>query len=664
MNTNLFSKTHCFSTLRLGICVAVSGLIGTAPDFVAHANPTAVDGSSFILVATNSSSVQLFGLAADGQGRIYAGNNSNGQPGDPVQVFDPSLFSETAVTFQNLGPACIDGDAITFGNGTLFIVDANSGVRGVTISNGASRLVISGVGENSTGSPLAYRPEDGHLFVGLGGLTGINRIDEYDTNGVFVKHHTTSTDVETMSFDAQAGLIYYAAFGSTVRSLNPKTDVDKLVGTVNGTIDGALTLDPLSKRLFVGTANGANSGIIETIDPASGTVSPFASGFTNALGIIRDPSTGNLYFLENHNLYRLAATNVNNSIPPITINGTSFTLVATNSTSTPLFGLVVDAQGRVYAGNNSNAKPGIPLQMFDPTVFLGTPIPFQNVGPACMDGDGITFGNGAVFIADGNSGVRELTVSNGTSTVFMPGIAVNETGSPMVYRPADGHIFVGLGGQTGINRIDEYDASGAFVKHHTTGADVETMTFDPQSGLIYYAAFGSAIRSLNPVTDTDRLVGTINGTIDGAMTLDPVSRRLFVGTANGANPGFVETMDPTSGSVAPIASGFFNSVGILRDPSSGKLYFLTDNNLFVLDSTNVNKSIPPVAINITLTNSIARTTWQVVPSNSYQLQFSLRLTPPAWTNINGAFTATSNRLDLIDTHATNASGFYRAALIQ
>jgi hypothetical protein len=347
---------------------------------------------------------------------------------------------------------------------------------------------------------------------------------------------------------------------------------------------------------------------------------------------------------------------------PTSINGAPFILVASNPSGIELCVLTSDAQGRVYAGNNSNGDPGIPVQRFDPASFSGVPVAFQDFGPACPDADGLTFGNGSIFVANMDAGVLAVAAS-GTSSVFVAGVAENGTGSPLVYRPADGHLFVGLGGLTGILRIDEYSNTGAFVRSHATGTDVETMTFDAQSGLIYYAAFGSAIRALDPNTDADRLVANVDGTIDGALAFDPISQRLFVGTANGSNPGLVETVEVSTGTVSPFASGFSHALGVLREPVSGNLYFLDFNKLYMLSKTNVNQAIPPIGLAISLSNSIARTTWQVVSGNSYQLQVTPRLVPSTWSNVGPILIAVSNRLDLLDTSATNSPRFYRAVLL-
>ena len=93
--------------------------------------------------------------------------------------------------------------------------------------------------------------------------------------------------------------------------------------------------------------------------------------------------------------------------------------------------------------------------------------------------------------------------------------------------------------------------------------------------------------AFNPVAGTDTLVGFSSGSIDGALAFDPISGLLFLGAANGVNPGFVETMNPSTGLTTPFATGFDESLGILREPVTGDLYFLESNQLFRLESAKV-----------------------------------------------------------------------------
>nr|AIA11404.1 PEP-CTERM motif [uncultured bacterium] len=242
----------------------------------------------------------------------------------------------------------------------------------------------------------------------------------------------------------------------------------------------------------------------------------------------------------------------------------------------------------MYIGNNSNNTTGIPLQMFDPSLYAGVSVPLVSVGPPVGDADGLASAPGVVLVADRDEGVRRVDVPAGTSSVFIPGLGINGTGSPIAYRPNDGHVFVGFGatvpGVAGDNRIDEFDAIGSFVQTHTTVAEVETMTFDPASGLIYYATFSPEVRSFAPLTGIDLAIGNSSGVIDGGLVLDPRTGLLYVGTANGVNSGLVETIDPSTGETRLFASGFDGSLGILREPVSGDLYFLESNELYRIEA--------------------------------------------------------------------------------
>ncbi|HEY2103286.1 MAG TPA: hypothetical protein VGH08_08535 [Chthoniobacterales bacterium] len=287
---------------------------------------------------------------------------------------------------------------------------------------------------------------------------------------------------------------------------------------------------------------------------------------------------------------------------PVTVNGDPFTLVAIGPGTTQLFGLAADTSGRIYIGNNSNDTIGIAVQLFDPSLYSGSPISLQNFGPPVGDADGLTYGGGFIFVPDRDEGLRRIAVPSAASSIFVAGASINGTGSPVVYRPSDGHVFVGFGstvpGAPGANRIDEYDSAGAFVRTFTTTGETETMTFDPGSGLIFYAPFGTEVRSFDPNTATDRHIGNATGFIDGGLAFDAITGLVFVGTANGANSGLVETIDPITGERKSFASGFNGSLGILRDSASGNLYFLEANQLYRLNSAQVTVAMSARLLNI------------------------------------------------------------------
>jgi hypothetical protein len=273
---------------------------------------------------------------------------------------------------------------------------------------------------------------------------------------------------------------------------------------------------------------------------------------------------------------------------PTTLAGHPFVEVAFGPELPTYYGLASDAQGRIYIGNNNNDLPQlIPIQRFDPALFSGAPIATQGVGPALDDPDGVAVHNGFIYAGDEGVGLHRISVADGSETLLVPDVASNESGSPVVVRPSDGHIFAGAGGGDTTPdvfnlRIDEFDAAGNFVQSFITAPRLETMTIDPVSGLIYYSTslpVGSIfeIRSLNPLTGADELVANSPYFILGSLTFDPLSGLLFTGSPNS---GQVDTIDPATGVFTPFVGGFASGgfqggvSGILREPVSGDLYVL------------------------------------------------------------------------------------------
>ena len=117
--------------------------------------------------------------------------------------------------------------------------------------------------------------------------------------------------------------------------------------------------------MFVGTANSANPGRVELIDPATHTTTLFATGFSGCTGILREPISGDLYFLDGgahpstgrSHLYRLRSR----FIPPariqltpesaINLVNTSHSLQATVEGDHPLENVAVTFE--VTTGPNS-----------------------------------------------------------------------------------------------------------------------------------------------------------------------------------------------------------------------------------------------------------------------------------------------------------------------
>ena len=336
---------------------------------------------------------------------------------------------------------------------------------------------------------------------------------------------------------------------------------------------------------------------------------------------------------------------------PTSVGGDTFTLVATNAAGTQLFGITADAQGNVYAGNNSNGQ-GIPLQRFSPATFAGTPLPLENFGPVCNDGDGLAFNAGSFFVADNILGIRKISVTDGATSSFNSSVGFNSQGSPLVVRAADGHVFSSVGDQ--VPQLREFDANGQFVASHTLAAGVETMTFDDATGTIYYAPFPAGqVRAYNPNTATDTLVATINGSIDGGLAVDHISNRIFIGTAYGAEQGKIYVMDLTTHAVSLYASGFNDCLGILREQVSGDLYFLEEHKLYRITSAKVTFSE-----SLTIREAV-ELSWFAVIGKVYQLQSTTDASANTWTDFGLPINGDGATHSFFDSTLLTPKKFYR-----
>jgi len=280
--------------------------------------------------------------------------------------------------------------------------------------------------------------------------------------------------------------------------------------------------------------------------------------------------------------------------PPMTLLGHPFELVATLDSGPQLFGLTEDAEGRIYVGHNSNFAGPAPLRRFDPSLYAGIPFELsdlaQSFGPAVGDADGICSGAGKIFVADNLGGIRQIPVADPSgSSYFAVFMSTNGGGSPLVHRNSDGHVFASFGEVVPLLR--EYDAAGVLLNQFTLATNAETMALDQASGHIYYSPNGSAVRRFAPSGPSDVLVGNVSGTVNGGLFFDPASAKLFVGTANGSNPGQIEIMDPESGQSELFATGFDpendpgGALGILRHATTGDLYVVQSDALWRLDSS-------------------------------------------------------------------------------
>jgi hypothetical protein len=264
-------------------------------------------GDPFVLVATQTNSINLFGLASDSSGQIYVGNNANSPHGSgmPVQWHIPTAVPSPPTGFRNLGMSPMgDADGISCFNNLLYVADP-AGVQLFSLAtpNQSPTLMLAGVAANGDGSPLVAT--DTSLFVGHGAYNP-GQIDEYrpNPNGSLFQSYHLQHSVETMAKDPSADIFYFAPYSPNLYWY-PLGGSDTLVATLpSGPIDGGLTFDPISHLVLAAAASG---GQLYSVDPNNPQVQPFADGFTSCSGLLREPVTGDLYVLEDHALWRLCS---------------------------------------------------------------------------------------------------------------------------------------------------------------------------------------------------------------------------------------------------------------------------------------------------------------------------------------------------------------------
>ncbi|HTI71933.1 MAG TPA: LamG-like jellyroll fold domain-containing protein, partial [Candidatus Limnocylindria bacterium] len=280
-----------------------------------HGAPATIYGDPFVLVATHTNPIPLFGLASDNFGRIHVGNNGNSahNSGMPVQVHVPTPVPRPPTGFTDLGTTLMgDADGIScFGN-LLYVADP-AGVEQFTLPNSNPTLIFSGVAGNGAGSPLVATATA--LFVGHGAFIA-GWIDEFQLpNGPLLNSYFPTASVETMAKDPDANVFYYAPYGPTVHKFTPPGS-DSTLATLSGPIDGGLTFDPISHQVLAGTASG---GELYSVDPNTGYLKLFANGFTSCSGLLREPLTGDLYVLEDHALWRLCSNFVSKVVSTLQV---------------------------------------------------------------------------------------------------------------------------------------------------------------------------------------------------------------------------------------------------------------------------------------------------------------------------------------------------------
>ena len=281
-----------------------------------------------------------------------------------------------------------------------------------------------------------------------------------------------------VTYDPENGLMYVASeFSQTVTILDPNSfQVTQVLPT--GADARGLVVDPSNHLLFVSNDYSSNLTVINTTTETVQTTLDY-SPFGYMVGEQLDPATGQLLVLANN--------------PPDSILS------------------------------------------INPNTYAVTQILPIDLNPGGGNGYAINETTHVIYFpARGDNAVSEIGELNGTAfaQVSMPG---EEGPTSTFFDPLNGLIYVMLGGWLwmgpGSQGVALNPATNQIVANFTLGAWPDAYAYNAVTELLYVSCAASGNISIINAS-TNRVVGSIflgNGTLPGAIAIDPATGNLFIG---------------------------------------------------------------------------------------------------------------------------------------
>lgn len=257
---------------------------------------------------------EVTGIAFDQFGNVYAGNDPpGGGSGEPARIRKISADGSTITEFGDPIPdpdkvvVDIEGKVTDAGN---VIVSAGSSLRSVNPVTGATSTLFSGSPFNNAaeslfdGDRLIVTQLGGDVVVVEGGVASVLvSIPGNQTTGVAV---------------GDDGTVYIGqrSTGDVFRLDSSNNPI--FVGTINVGLNGLAfgSLGTFENQLFVPNFEGGGvGGSVFVMDPLTGDVTTFATGFHSASGAVFSPS-GDLFINDESDdeIWRIFALN-NSTVP-------------------------------------------------------------------------------------------------------------------------------------------------------------------------------------------------------------------------------------------------------------------------------------------------------------------------------------------------------------
>jgi hypothetical protein len=192
------------------------------------------------------------------------------------------------------------------------------------------------------------------------------------------------------------------------------------------------------------------------------------------------------------------------------------------------------------------------------------------------------------------------------------------------------------------------------------------------TGRILYCDFGEMLAADDGLRTSVAVVHELQLVFDSPFDNPDqgiVNRRMFdLESESYTNRGGLSGSTKLPGVVPATSRNDIDGIPYGRGRADIRLAMAGDGELFILSKADgmIRRLRPPPAPNIislTVSNSIARLTWQSIPAHSYRIEFKASLAEPAWSALAGDVTSAGQTSSTTNAVA-NAARFYRVVMVK
>ncbi len=337
-------------------------------------------------------------------------------------------------------------------------------------------------------------------------------------------------------------------------------------------------------------------------------------------------------------------TDTNGTIHPLV------SFVGTNGAQ-PRAALSVDANGNLFGTSPVGGANGVGIAFTMTTNGVLNPIasfdyhalgPYGPYGGLAPDPDGFLYGTTFQGGTNGFGAVFKLA-SDGTIAdlyAFTGGVDGSNPHAGLT-RGSDGAYYgtTYFGGTNGFGTIFKVSTNGEFTSlvsfNGTNGAYPSAALMLAEDGSFYGTTVSGGAYSQTPGLGTVFNLST-NGVLTSVVSFN---------STNGAYPQASLAQDANGNLYGTTANG--------GSSGNGAVFKLV-----------LSPPAQPLLLNLAQFAGVLVMTWSAEAGQSYQLQYTTNLNPPAWQNLGSSMTATNSSVVLTNSIGSDPMRFYRAEVMQ